>query len=147
MRNLLLFGAGIAAGLYSQSASASEWGCEVLLCAASSNPSWRDVQACHPPMNRLISALKRPGFSWPTCPEGGADKPGYEEFADCPAGWTPTSGGGIDNGASAGLSQCIKIGNECSGLWGEQGPSGVWGGAGNYANRTDSGEAGCDGKD
>ena len=33
-------------------AQASEWGCEVLLCASSSNPSWRGVPACHPPMNR-----------------------------------------------------------------------------------------------
>ena len=48
---------------------ASEWGCEVLLCASSSNPSWRGVPACHPPMNRLISAMKKPGFDWPTCHE------------------------------------------------------------------------------
>ena len=50
-------------------AEASEWGCEVLLCASSSNPSWRGVPACHPPMYRLISAMKGWGFSWPTCPE------------------------------------------------------------------------------
>lgn len=29
-------------------AQASDWGCEVLLCASSSNPSWRGVPACHP---------------------------------------------------------------------------------------------------
>ena len=46
-------------------AAASEWGCEVLLCASSSNPSWRGVPACHPPMTRLISAMKKPGFHWP----------------------------------------------------------------------------------
>jgi hypothetical protein len=51
-------------------AEASEWGCKVLLCASSSNPSWRGVPACHPPMYRLISAMRRPGFSWPTCPRG-----------------------------------------------------------------------------
>lgn len=45
---------------------ASEWGCEVLLCASSSNPSWRGVPACRPPMYRLISAMKGWGFSWPT---------------------------------------------------------------------------------
>lgn len=72
-------------------AKASEWGCEVLLCAASSHPSWRGVDTCHPPMERLISAMKKPGFSWPTCPEGGAGKPGYEKYAECPAGWTPAA--------------------------------------------------------
>lgn len=69
-------------------AAASHWGCEVLLCASSSNPSWQDVKACHPPMNRLISAMRRPGFSWPTCPEAGTGRPGYEAYGDCPAGWT-----------------------------------------------------------
>lgn len=68
-------------------AYASEWGCEVLLCASSSNPSWRGVPACHPPMHRLISAMREPGFSWPTCPEAGAGKPGYEVYDECPAGW------------------------------------------------------------
>lgn len=68
-------------------AQASQWGCEVLLCASSSNPSWRSVPACHPPMHRLISAMRRTGFSWPTCPEAGAGKPGYEKYAECPAGW------------------------------------------------------------
>jgi hypothetical protein len=68
-------------------AEASEWGCEVLLCASSSNPSWRGVPACHPPMYRLISAMKGWGFSWPTCPEAGTGKPGYEAYAECPLGW------------------------------------------------------------
>lgn len=83
------FTLGIAAAMsaYSGSATASEWGCEVLLCASSSNPSWRGVPACHPPMNRLISAMRRPGFSWPTCPEAGTGRPGYEEYEDCPDGW------------------------------------------------------------
>ena len=67
-------------------ATASEWGCEVLLCASSSNPSWRGVSACHPPMNRLISAMKKPGFDWPTCPEAGTGSPGHERYADCPEG-------------------------------------------------------------
>lgn len=70
---------------------ASEWGCEVLLCAASSSPSWRGVDTCHPPMERLISAMKKPGFSWPTCPEGGAGRPGYEKYAECPTGWAPAA--------------------------------------------------------
>ena len=64
-------------------AEASEWGCEVLLCASSSNPSWRGVPACHAPMYRLISAMGNWGFSWPTCPEAGTGKPGYEAYDDC----------------------------------------------------------------
>lgn len=68
-------------------ATASEWGCEVLLCASSSNPSWRGVPACHPPMNRLISAMKKPGFDWPICPEGGTREPGYQRYAECPEGY------------------------------------------------------------
>jgi hypothetical protein len=77
---------------FSLAARSSEWGCEVLLCAASSNPSWHGVETCHAPMEKLISAMKKPGFSWPICPEGGAGEPGYEKYADCPAGWRPTAG-------------------------------------------------------
>ncbi|WP_244483828.1 hypothetical protein [Rhizobium sp. Root482] len=72
-------------------AKAGEWGCEVLLCAASANPSWHSVESCHPPMEKLISAMKSPGFSWPTCPEGGAGEPGYEKYAECPPGWNPAN--------------------------------------------------------
>jgi hypothetical protein len=71
-----------------QQANAGQWGCEVLLCAASSDPSWRGISACHPPMNRLISAMGRPGFSWPTCPEAGTGRPGFERYDDCPSGWS-----------------------------------------------------------
>lgn len=69
-------------------AEAGEWGCEVLLCASSSNPSWHAVPSCHPPMDRLIAAMSSWDFSWPTCPEAGMGRPGYERYADCPAGWT-----------------------------------------------------------
>jgi len=93
-------------------AAAGEWGCEVLLCAASSNPSWRGIPECHPPMNRLISAMKSPGFSWPTCPEGGAGKPGFEKFQDCPSGWSPAAGGFI-SGHPSELSQCMRRGSDC----------------------------------
>lgn len=44
--------------------------------------------ACHPPMDRLIAAMSSWDFSWPTCPEAGTGNPGYEKYADCPAGWT-----------------------------------------------------------
>ncbi|WP_104827093.1 hypothetical protein [Rhizobium sp. NXC24] len=95
-------------------AEASEWGCEVLLCAASDNPSWHGVESCHPPMERLISAMKRPGFSWPTCPEGGAGKPGFERYADCPAGWVPTEADqDFNHGRSDELSRCMRTVNAC----------------------------------
>lgn len=97
---------------FSEAGIASEWGCEVLLCASSSNPSWRGVPACHPPMNRLISAMKRPGFSWPTCPEAGTGRPGYEQFEGCPAGWVATTDPNQDhhNGLK---SHCARTVNLC----------------------------------
>lgn len=103
-------------GLAGQYARASEWGCEVLLCAASDHPDWRGVASCHPPMERLIAAMKRPGFSWPTCPEGGTGKPGYERYADCPAGWQPAMGvQDGDHGRSGELSRCSRIVSACNG--------------------------------
>lgn len=102
----------VGACVLSGSATASEWGCEVLLCASSSNPSWRGVPACHPPMNRLISAMKRPGFSWPTCPEGGAGKPSHERYVHCPAGWTATSDPNSDRRGNL-KSHCSRTVNLC----------------------------------
>ncbi|RUM10318.1 hypothetical protein [Rhizobium fabae] len=103
-------------GLPLQAAQGSEWGCEVLLCAASDNPSWHEVESCHPPMERLITAMKRPGFSWPTCPEGGAGKPGYDRYADCPAGWQPVAGDqDYDHGRSGELSRCSRTVRVCNG--------------------------------
>jgi hypothetical protein len=89
---------------------ASEWGCEVLLCASSLNPSWRGVPACHPPMYRLISAMKGWGFSWPTCPEAGTGQPGYEVYDECPAGWSVGSSG-QDHGGQDDL--CVQVRNTC----------------------------------
>ena len=99
---------------------ASEWGCEVLLCASSSNPSWRGVPACHPPMHRLISAMGKWGFSWPTCPEAGTGRPGHERYGECPAGWsvghsTQDRGGGQPD-------LCVQVRNSCpSGFGGRDG--------------------------
>jgi len=92
-------------------AEASEWGCQVLLCASSSNPAWRGVPACHPPMYRLISAMGKWGFAWPTCPEAGTGRPGYEAYDECPAGWSVRSsnqehGTGRDD-------LCVQVRNSC----------------------------------
>lgn len=93
-------------------AVASEWGCEVLLCAASSAPSWRGVAACHPPMRKLMSAMKKPNFSWPTCPEAGSGTPGFERYAECPKGYTV--GSSVDrNGFNREPDQCVKTINVC----------------------------------
>lgn len=116
MKYLIAFIASMAfSGLATTSADASEWGCEVLLCAASSNPSWHGVASCHPPMEKLISAMKEPGFSWPTCPEGGAGSPGYERYAECPAGWTPTDGDDHLSTFNQGQSRCMRAVNQCRG--------------------------------
>lgn len=101
------------AGAAATSARASEWGCEVLLCAASSNPSWRGVASCHPPMQKLLSAMKKPGFSWPTCPEGGAGAPGFEQYAECPAGWSPTEDNDQLSHRTQGQSLCMRTVNDC----------------------------------
>lgn len=91
---------------------ASEWGCEVLLCAASSNPSWREVPACHPPMMRLISAMGNLGFDWPTCPEAGTGAPGYEYYKACPEGWSIGYGASDHRGRSE-PDLCIKVPDTC----------------------------------
>ncbi|WP_431323409.1 hypothetical protein [Rhizobium sp. YTU87027] len=101
--------------LLPRNAAADEWGCEVLLCVASSNPTWHGVPECRPAMDRLIVAMKAPGFSWPTCPEGGAGKPGYEAFADCPAGWSATQGDDVGRDATRELSRCMRSVDDCQG--------------------------------
>lgn len=109
---IVTLGIAAAAGVYSGSAPASEWGCEVLLCASSSNPLWHGVPACHPPMNRLISAMKRPGFSWPTCPEAGTGRPGYEQFEDCPDGWVEADDPSSERNNGV-RSHCVRMVNLC----------------------------------
>ncbi len=101
-------------------ATASEWGCEVLLCASSSNPAWRGVPACHPPMYRLISAMGKWGFSWPTCPEAGTGKPGHETYDECPDGWNVGSSNHDHGGGKRDL--CVQVRNSCpSGYGGRDG--------------------------
>jgi hypothetical protein len=114
-RHLLIVALLSMAVLLPRNAAAGEWGCEVLLCAASSDPSWHGVSECHPPMEKLISAMKRPGFSWPTCPEGGAGKPGFEAYADCPIGSSPAvSPDSIGSHSSGDLSQCKRTVTSCT---------------------------------
>jgi hypothetical protein len=93
--------------------SASEWGCQVLICAAAQKPSWHGIATCRPPMLKLI-ACKFKTFGacpWPTCPEGGGGEPGYAKYADCPAGWEPSSLKGVSRAAEPDL--CVKRDVSC----------------------------------
>lgn len=110
----VVLGLFLAAAVLPAPATASEWGCEVLLCASSSNPSWRGVPACHPPMNRLISAMKKPGFDWPTCPEARTGSPGHERYVGCPEGYRVGSRG-KSNGFTREGDLCVKTVNICQG--------------------------------
>ncbi len=76
----------------------ASFGCQVLLCAASRNPSWKGVPYCLPVMQRLFRQLRR-GGSWPTCPEGRVGRPGYDPFEPCPAPSVPASQGRCDDGS------------------------------------------------
>lgn len=100
----------IATSTKSEDAS---WGCQVLLCAASQNPSWHGVGYCVPPMTKLISAMRRPGFSWPICHEADAGKPGHEVYEECPAGTTIGYSAQGDNGVQGEPDRCIKTVNVC----------------------------------
>ena len=85
--------AGIVIGISVQGARAQNatFGCKILLCVASQNPSWQGVPYCVPPVLKLLSIRKvHPGY-WPSCPEAGTQKPGYAEYEDCPAGTTATT--------------------------------------------------------
>ena len=93
-------------------AGASQWGCEVLLCASASNPSWRSIPACHPPMRRLLAAMDAPGFSWPTCPEAGSGRPGYRRYGPCPAGWRAEPARQERGGQRTG-ELCVRQSQDC----------------------------------
>jgi hypothetical protein len=67
---------------------ASEWGCQVLLCLSG---DWQGTPSCHPPINKLIAAMKAPGFNWPTCSQANSSAAIFDRYADCPAGWQAIS--------------------------------------------------------
>lgn len=101
-------------GAVGSPAMASDWGCKVLLCAASDNPSWQSVPSCFPPMYKLI-ACKFKSFGacpWPTCPEGGAGKPSYEKYENCPAGWSAQASSSTGSSRSE-LDVCVQRRSDC----------------------------------
>ncbi len=80
-------------GIQTAQAENVSWGCQVLMCAASSAPSWQGVPYCVPPMTKLIAAMKLPNFSWPICHESKTGKPAYEPYEPCPEGYVAASYG------------------------------------------------------
>ena len=106
---------GLNSGSLVASANAKDasWGCQVLLCAASQNPSWQGVSYCVPPMTRLIAAMVKPGFSWPVCHEANAGKPGHQIYDDCPAGTTIGYSVRGNHGASRVPNLCVETINAC----------------------------------
>ncbi len=108
--SLLLASAFSAITPSASMAADTDWGCQIILCAASQNPTWRGVPYCISPMQKLIRAMAKPRFKWPTCPAAASGRPGYEHFDDCPAGYEPSrpqiDGGGV---APYALSQCKKV--------------------------------------
>lgn len=95
MRNIAITSVIAAAGMFGLSATqvraegeAVSWGCQVVMCAASSQPSWQGVPYCVSPMTKLIAAMKLPGFKWPICSEGNVGKPTYEPYQPCPSGFS-----------------------------------------------------------
>ncbi|CUX72256.1 MULTISPECIES: hypothetical protein [Agrobacterium] len=119
MKAMYFAAATVAALAMAPSVKAQDasWGCQVLLCAASSSPSWQGVAYCVPPMKKLISAMKKPGFSWPICHEAKAGKPAYEPYEDCPAGFQVSNSddgnGGRRLGGLGGGNMCTKTVNQC----------------------------------
>lgn len=83
----------------------ASWGCQILLCAASSNPSWRGVPYCIAPMTRLLKAMKKPRFKWPICHEAKSGAPGRMLFEECPTGFVSADDDRI--------RLCSKVVNQC----------------------------------
>ena len=116
MKYPLYAAAGLAAVAFlpaTAKAQDASWGCQVLLCAASQNPSWHGVPYCVPPMKKLISAMSRPGFSWPICHEASAGKPGREIYEECPQGTKVGYREHGRDGMRREPDQCVKTVNVC----------------------------------
>lgn len=84
-KNLIVAGAvSLGATVLPSESKASEWGCQVLLCLSG---DWQGTPSCHPPINRLIAAMKVPGFDWPTCPQANSTAARRDPYKECPAGF------------------------------------------------------------
>ncbi|MER8579558.1 hypothetical protein NKG95_12520 [Mesorhizobium sp. M1423] len=84
LKYFLVSAAAVAGGALPSQSQASEWGCQVLLCLSG---EWQGTPSCHPPIYKLIAAMKAPGFNWPTCPQANSSAARFEKYEDCPSGW------------------------------------------------------------
>jgi hypothetical protein len=68
-------------------AGADEYGCKVLLCMSNPNGP-KAVSECVPPINKLLSDMTKPNFSWPRCKaaeaSGARIVPTNERHEPCP---------------------------------------------------------------
>jgi hypothetical protein len=95
----------IAASPSAVGAQEASFGCKVLMCAASQNPSWDGVPYCVPVMHMLFAQMKFWRFSWPICHEAGTGEPGYEPYEPCPKGaWPVTAAEDLAQSETASLS-------------------------------------------
>ncbi|MDH2436860.1 hypothetical protein QCD60_30560 [Pokkaliibacter sp. MBI-7] len=87
-----------SAAITSQSAQASDWGCQVLLCL--SDPRGPTTESeCRPPIHKLWRELAK-GHSFPSCAMAGSSDTGtgsfarqvYEWYDPCPEGTKPAEG-------------------------------------------------------
>ncbi|MEI8703428.1 hypothetical protein [Mesorhizobium sp. ISC15] len=124
MKQLLYAATGLAAVAILPATAAkaqdASWGCQVLLCAASQNPSWHGVSYCVQPMTKLIRAMAKPGFSWPVCHEAKAGEPGRQEYADCPEGSKVGYSERGKEGNRRVPDQCVKTVNVCKSRFNSQ---------------------------
>lgn len=129
-RHMLLAIAGSIVALTPTGTRAQDasFGCKILLCVASQNPSWQGVSYCVPPVLKLLAIRKvHPGY-WPSCPEAATHKPGYAEYEDCPAGTTPTTiNRESDHGGNVhGIPACAKpVQTACSRLYNRNDSRGI----------------------
>jgi hypothetical protein len=68
----------------------ASFGCKVLLCALSTNPSWTGVPYCGPLMSQLFGILNN-GGSWPICDAANVSPVGYNPYGACLGGTTAVS--------------------------------------------------------
>lgn len=87
-----------SAAITSQSAQASDWGCQVLLCLSDPRGPTKESE-CRPPIHKLWRALAK-GHSFPSCALAGNTESGtgsyakqvWEYYDPCPHGTHPAGG-------------------------------------------------------
>ena len=123
-----LFGFAAFDSIAPARAQDASFGCKILLCALSSNPSWTGVPYCGPVMSQLFSILNN-GGSWPSCDAANISPVGYNPYGACPAGSTAVS---LTNSRSGSSYADDSSGGFCGALTAT--PSGMSGGCQSISN-------------